>query len=161
MSFSFRTSERTLRITALLLLDLALVGCGGVSWETASPGFKGDNAPVAVRWSNTTPELRSIWGTDGNQIWTVGEGGTIFHTPDGGKHWETQESGTNESLTAVFGSGTELWAVGERGLRNTNVRRRQRSKGSSWRVPLNWRREVRGYLQKSLQWSECNEPRVR
>ena len=45
----------------------------------------------------------------------VGNIGTILHTADGGKKWETQSSGTNNPLTSVFGSRTELWAVGESG----------------------------------------------
>jgi photosystem II stability/assembly factor-like uncharacterized protein len=48
--------------------------------------------------------------------WAVGQLGKIFHTTDGGKSWEEQNSETNLLLTAVdFTDQSHGWAVGERG----------------------------------------------
>ena len=48
--------------------------------------------------------------------WAVGQLGKIFHTTDGGKSWEEQNSKTNLLLTAVdFIDQNHGWAVGERG----------------------------------------------
>jgi len=102
-------------LALIVFACLALAGCGESGWHRVDPGFTDENAPRAVRWSNTTALLYSIWGSDGSQLWAVGEGGTILHTADGGKTWETQRSGTLQPLNAIFGIGTELWAVGDNG----------------------------------------------
>lgn len=48
--------------------------------------------------------------------WAVGQLGKIFHTTDGGKSWEEQNSKTNLLLTAVdFSDQNRGWVVGERG----------------------------------------------
>jgi hypothetical protein len=53
---------------------------------------------------------------DSNNGWTVGEGGTILATRDGGTTWEPQKSGTDKDLDGVhFADAHTGWAVGDRG----------------------------------------------
>jgi photosystem II stability/assembly factor-like uncharacterized protein len=55
--------------------------------------------------------------------WTVGSGGRILHTFDGGDTWYRQRSGTDQDLTAVdVPDGQSGWAVGAAGtiLRTTD-----------------------------------------
>ncbi len=48
--------------------------------------------------------------------WVVGHGGTILHTEDGGRTWNTQTSRTRADLIEVtFATPQSGWAVGDRG----------------------------------------------
>ena len=56
-------------------------------------------------WQNPLPQgnpLGSIYFVDSNTGWTVGTGGTILKTTNGGDSWETQNSGTEEYLFLPF-----------------------------------------------------------
>ena len=58
--------------------------------------------------------LYGVWGTAANDVWAVGQGGTILHWD--GARWSTIPSGTTETLRSIWGSSpTDIWAVGERG----------------------------------------------
>lgn len=58
----------------------------------------------------------------GNEIWTCGYGGSIFHSTDGGITWDKQRNGNNvakASLNLVdiyFTDSNNGWAAGENGL---------------------------------------------
>ena len=71
----------------------------------------------------TTRFLRSVWGIAPNDVYAVGDTGTIIHFD--GSRWTTMTSGTSFLLRAVWGSGsTDVFAVGEGGtaLRYDGVR---------------------------------------
>jgi photosystem II stability/assembly factor-like uncharacterized protein len=61
--------------------------------------------------------LRDISGTGPDTAWTVGDGGFIFHTRDGGATWTPQDSGTQEDLLCVsVVDASTAWAAGRRGI---------------------------------------------
>jgi hypothetical protein len=100
-------------------LDPACVGplvemsCNAAGWCLQHP------AP-------TERDLLGIWGAAANDIWAVGEGGTILHYD--GSAWSRVTSPTTEQLNAVFGSSAnDVWAVGNSG----SILRRQ---SGSWDI---------------------------
>jgi len=67
--------------------------------------------------------LNSVYFTDSNTGWAVGNAGTILQTSNGGTNWTPQTSGTASNLTSVqFTDNTIGWAVGHSGriLKTTN-----------------------------------------
>jgi len=52
--------------------------------------------------SGTTTWLRSVYFVDNYLGWTVGVGGTIMNTADGGLNWVPQSSGTSTNLNSVY-----------------------------------------------------------
>jgi photosystem II stability/assembly factor-like uncharacterized protein len=58
----------------------------------------------------------------GNEIWMCGFGGSIYHTANGGDHWERLRNGNDLSLpryhlsSIAFKDGRYGWAVGEEGV---------------------------------------------
>lgn len=55
---------------------------------------------------------------DFNNGWFIGDKGIIFHTEDGGRHWEPQKSGTKLHLHGVcFINAKEGWVIGDSGVR--------------------------------------------
>ncbi len=57
--------------------------------------------------------LRDVTFVDAQQGWAVGDRGVIWHTADGGRHWELQKSGVDCPLSAVeFINAKHGWAVG-------------------------------------------------
>jgi len=59
--------------------------------------------------------LRGIWGTSPDNLWVVGQNGTILHSVSRGGvvEWESVPSPVDYDLYAVWGSGpTDIWAVG-------------------------------------------------
>jgi len=62
--------------------------------------------------------LRGIWGSSANDIWAVGDKGTIRHIGAGGAQWQWEivASPTTETLHAVWGAApNDVWAVGASG----------------------------------------------
>jgi len=63
----------------------------------------------------TEINLRGIWGLSSNDIYSVGDAGTILHYD--GVSWSSIESGTTANLTGIWGSGSDdIYAVGDGGL---------------------------------------------
>ena len=110
---------------------LALVGCsgGGSSQPTPSKSrYTFSPASIAgtvnrgnlVRssdnwcWRNPLPtgnNVRAIWGSEADDVWAVGDGGTILHWD--GSAWMRVSSGTTIGLSGVWGSGAnDVWALG-------------------------------------------------
>lgn len=57
--------------------------------------------------------LRDVMFIDAKQGWAVGDWGAIWHTADGGKHWEQQFSGVDCRLESVhFLDANQGWAAG-------------------------------------------------
>lgn len=60
--------------------------------------------------------LYSVDAGDAQRFWAVGAFGTIFHSADGGKTWQSQTSNTDEQLFGVsFADASHGWAVGRSG----------------------------------------------
>jgi photosystem II stability/assembly factor-like uncharacterized protein len=67
-----------------------------------------------------------------NVIWTVGSGGTIFKTSNGGWDWDSLQSGPRNRINQVFfhGSGADTgWAAGAGGLLMKTI-----SGGDDWDI---------------------------
>jgi len=74
---------------------------GGWSWSTETAGI--------------TKNLNGIWGTADNNVYAVGDGGTILHSSDGGATWNQVGGGlTPANLNGICGtSDNEIWIVGD------------------------------------------------
>ena len=75
---------------------------------TCTPGV---TAGWKVIPSNTNQDLRDVWGSAPDNIWAVGESGTILHW--NGSSWSPDNSTTTIDLTAISGSAADdIWAMG-------------------------------------------------
>jgi photosystem II stability/assembly factor-like uncharacterized protein len=64
--------------------------------------------------SGTTNNLNSVYFTDANTGYAVGDSGTIIKTNDGGDNWGIQSSGTSADLYSVqFTDSLTGYAVGD------------------------------------------------
>jgi hypothetical protein len=64
--------------------------------------------------SPTQEFLKGIWGAAADDVFAVGDGGTILHYD--GADWRPMASGIGENLEAIWGvSGTDVFAVGTGG----------------------------------------------
>lgn len=74
--------------------------------------------PATWRWSSPEPqgnELASVWGFAPDDVWAVGENGTILHFD--GTSWAPSASGTTSDLHGVWGAAPDdVWVVGGRSL---------------------------------------------
>jgi hypothetical protein len=63
----------------------------------------------------TRNTLRGVWGRAANDVWAVGDGGTILHWD--GNAWSSKfASGTSNALFSVWGnSSNDVWSVGAGG----------------------------------------------
>jgi photosystem II stability/assembly factor-like uncharacterized protein len=86
--------RNTLRRTecACYVLLLGLLSAGPVQAR---------DAVQSIRSWRLDAALRDVAAADIETVWAVGEHGVVWHTRDGGRHWEPQESGIACSLTAV------------------------------------------------------------
>ena len=76
---------------------------------------RGDLAWSAVD-SQSTLLLEGIWGSSADDIWAVGDQGTLRRMKKGMKRWEIVASPTKEALHAVWGTAADdVWAVGDTG----------------------------------------------
>lgn len=61
-------------------------------------------------------ELFSVSFVNEKEGWACGDWGVIWHTGDGGRTWESQESDTDSTLSAIFFLDAQHgWAVGNNG----------------------------------------------
>jgi hypothetical protein len=80
-----------------------------------------DGGAGALRWTEVDSQssviLDCIWGTGANDVWTVGDKGTIRHiTNANAERWDIVPSPTGELLRSIWGSGAnDVWAVGDNG----------------------------------------------
>ena len=88
--------------------------------------------------SGTTNNLNSVYFTDSNTGYVVGDTGTIIKTNDGGENWRPQNSGTVKDLYSVHFTTDETgYAVGD------NVILKTENDGLVWisqsmPIPGNW-----------------------
>ncbi|MGE0550190.1 MAG: hypothetical protein AB7O24_10060 [Kofleriaceae bacterium] len=118
-----------MRVSSILAL-LAAAGCGGSSGGNnsdnpdASPGDGVDSSIIEIpscpmnQWCTedaaTTARLRSVWVVDANNVFAVGDNGTILRRS--ANQWTAMVSGTTEHLRGIWGvSASDLWAVGQAG----------------------------------------------
>ena len=68
-------------------------------------------------WQNPLPQgnaLRGVWGSDANNVWAVGDAGTILRW--NGTAWAAHAAGTTAALNGVWGTdASNVWAVGAGG----------------------------------------------
>src|SRR5512139_1583685 len=121
-------SERVRRILIGTVAAVAVCasGCGENPAKPPPPPPDG-----VLDWAvQTTGErIRSIWGSQGGDLFAVGPQGAILHTR--GASWTFQRSGTDARLNGVWGaSATDVFAVGVRGGGGGNVIRHY--DGTAW-----------------------------
>lgn len=113
--------KRTVSPTRYLLLDGkftddfhgTIVGAGGSVLFTEDAGASWNGA---ILQGAEKPKLNKVFFVNQKNGWTVGSGGKIYQTINGGRAWREQNSGTTENLTDVFFLNTaEGWAVGDGG----------------------------------------------
>jgi hypothetical protein len=89
--------------------------------------------------SGTTQILRDIWGTGPDNLYAVGDDGTVLHYDGNPEHtWETIDLVSDKLLFGVYGASTDLYVTGHGGP----------SYGGS----------VYQYSLASQQWSELPMP---
>ncbi|PIE57222.1 MAG: hypothetical protein CSA34_00145 [Desulfobulbus propionicus] len=101
-------------------------GNGGAVFAVGANGTilrYNDGIGWSAMTSNTTKDLKGVWGSDASDIFVVGEGAgpqksddhsTILHYDGSG--WSPMTSETTVTLTGVWGSsGSNVFAVGEHG----------------------------------------------
>jgi photosystem II stability/assembly factor-like uncharacterized protein len=111
------------RLIVLLLVALAALGVGlaqalgsGAHPSGSARTTERAASPSAVTWLNPLPQgvsLSAVDFIDQNTGWTVGDGGTIMRTDDGGTTWTQQSSGVGGSVTSIdFTDAKNGWATG-------------------------------------------------
>jgi hypothetical protein len=87
-----------------MVAALMLVAC--------SPGSCKDTDSTKAPAAPKRLGLSGVWGSRANDVWAVGEAGTILHYD--GTHWTASDSSTTAGLHAVSGSASDnVWAVGD------------------------------------------------
>ncbi|MFI5303016.1 MAG: hypothetical protein ACHREM_33415, partial [Polyangiales bacterium] len=65
----------------------------------------------------TARTLRGIWGATANDVYAVGDSGTIAHAINGLGQWSLETSATTAALFAIGGTGSaDVYAVGQGGI---------------------------------------------
>lgn len=77
----------------------------------AREGFSQQTVPAQELRQN----LFSACFKNGNEGWTVGDLGRIFHTTDAGRSWRIHTAGTKRPFVAVSCVGDKLWVAGQGG----------------------------------------------
>lgn len=73
--------------------------------------------PVTGRTAAIKDNLYGVKTLTATEAWVVGNFGSVFHTTDGGKSWQAQDSGTKNPLFAIdFADAHNGWAVGKESL---------------------------------------------
>ncbi len=112
-----------LPLLAVLSLNLACTDSGSLPTQPVDPGAA--SAWSMIYPSLTNADLRDAWGLDADDMWAVGEYGTIVHYD--GARCSVVESSTDEDLVAVHGRARDdVWCVGGRQVLHWN--------GIRWRV---------------------------
>ncbi len=90
-----------------------IVGGGGTILFTEDAGISWNRAFVSGKPAS---RFNAIFFNDKRVGWTVGSGGKIFQTVNGGRIWRAQRSNSAERLNDVFFlNSAEGWAVGDNG----------------------------------------------
>ncbi len=82
-------------------------------------GFLASAASASLPPAFDDSPLHAVHFADAKEGWAVGDQGVVWHTPDGGKNWERQITGTRASLRSVhFLTPYCGWIVGRTTLPN-------------------------------------------
>ena len=117
---------RPLQVGILVLLAALAVGVpvagappGLLPTEAGSPASN----PMASDLMRADARLADVSFVDPLNGWAVGDRGAIWHTDDGGRSWQLQQSGVSCPLESVFFIDAETgWAAGgEMGSRSKRV----------------------------------------
>ena len=89
-----------------------------------------------------TRMLHDVTFVDAQQGWAVGDRGVIWHTADGGHHWELQTSGVDcplrpSSLSTLSMAWRRAARPGRSAMRSHGVWLETRDGGEHWRVDRN------------------------
>jgi hypothetical protein len=88
---------------------MAASGCG--QGADTGEGASVTASPPPVPTKNG---LQAIWGSADDDVWAVGDAGTIVHFD--GHAWRSVASGVTEDLTSVYGTGIDdVWVSGDAG----------------------------------------------
>ncbi len=88
---------------AVGLMGYAMVSKDGGNWQD-----------VGIETLAQGLDLFGVWGSGPNDIYVVGDQGTILHFD--GQKWSSQVSGTQVRLNSVWGSGpNDIYVVGDQG----------------------------------------------
>lgn len=110
----------------LVVVGVVVVGCATsapeVTDEAANYEAITELSPCPVgQWCIETPPsvpvpplLHSVWAVSANDVFAVGDNGTIWHRTTSG--WSAMSSGTTKHLRGVWAaSASDVWAVGVEG----------------------------------------------
>ena len=100
-------------LAALLMAQLSADALPTGS-ESAPATFSGPSAdPMAATAMRNDARLTDVSFVDPRHGWAVGDRGTLWHTDDGGRHWQQQVSGVSCPLESVcFLDQQTGWAAG-------------------------------------------------
>ena len=110
------------RVSGAVAMAALVAGCGQGSGAGGGdvPAAYGKPSPTVGDPSEPTPPvptkngLQSVWGSAEDDVWAVGDTGTIVHFD--GHTWKAFASGVTENLTSVYGTGvSDAWASGDGG----------------------------------------------
>jgi photosystem II stability/assembly factor-like uncharacterized protein len=119
----------------LRAIDLAPSGAG---WALGTSAIY--HRDSSGRWANQYPGVgrwfTDVYTNDGIEGWVTGGLGTIIHTTDGGRHWQSQEtaawgfSGPAAVRSIAVRSNGKGWVCGSYGLENAVLATDNR--GATW-----------------------------
>jgi photosystem II stability/assembly factor-like uncharacterized protein len=90
--------------------------------DNAAQAESATQADDAINWLRGDAQLTDVTFVDAQNGWAVGDRGAIWHTSDGGEHWQLQESNVDCRLTSVqFLDARTGWVAGGRSQPYTQV----------------------------------------
>jgi len=111
---------RTLVTLRLLTLATGLVGLGGCVEDAPMPTAPAGPADPGGPWTRVWPAvsceyLAAAWGMDADDMWAVGESGTILHYD--GRRVVAFDPGTRDDLRDIDGCARDdVWAVADHAI---------------------------------------------
>jgi hypothetical protein len=100
-------SRSCARVAGAVFVAMAASACG--QGPDTEPGSTASTPPAP-----TKKGLQSVWGSADDDIWAVGDGGTILRFD--GHAWTFGDAGVTENLTSVYGTGPDdVWVTGDGG----------------------------------------------
>jgi photosystem II stability/assembly factor-like uncharacterized protein len=104
--------------------DIWVVGVGNVgehntpfAAHTSAAAIEGSDPPIWIKVdTQSNAFFYALWGSGPNDVWAIGDYGTIRHITGGADAWTVVESPTKEHLRGIWGSAPDdIWAVGRHG----------------------------------------------